>query len=86
LHVFGLATCLDALTNGGGVMPTPEWRNPSPYGMVRVVALLCGGSYVWTHVTRFQQCCELPVTSAFALYYLSHGCVLAYQRTLVHHL
>ena len=85
LHVFGLATCLDALTNGGGMVPTPDCRKPNTYGMECVVGLLCGGYCVWTHVTPFQQCRELPVTSAFALD-LSHECVLAYQRALVHHL
>ena len=50
-----------------------------------VVGLLCGGYYVWAHVTRFLQCPDLPVTSAFAPD-LSHQCVLACQRTLVHHL
>jgi hypothetical protein len=34
LHVFGLATCLDALTNGGGMMPTPDCRKPNPYGIL----------------------------------------------------
>ena len=76
-HAFGLAKYLDTLTDGGGVMPTPECRNPNPYGMVCVVGLLCGGYYVWAHVTRFLQCPDLPVTSAFAPD-LSHKCVLAY--------
>ena len=85
LHVFGLAKHLEIMTDGGGAMPTPECRNQNPYGMVCVVGLLCGGYYVWAHVTRFLQCPDLPVTSAFAPD-LSHQCVLACQRTLVHHL
>jgi len=36
-------TFVDALTDGGGVMPTPDCRNPNPYCMVCVVGLLCGG-------------------------------------------
>ena len=69
-HAFGLAKYLDTLTDGGGVMPTPECRNPNPYGMVCVCACVCvvgllsGGCYVWTHVTRFLECPDLPVTSA----------------------
>ena len=82
-HAFGLAKYLDTLTDGGGVLPTPECGNPNPYGMVCVVGLLCGGCYVWTHVTRFLECPDLPVTSAYALD-LNHECVLAYQRALVH--
>ena len=58
----------------------PECWKPNPYGMVCVVELLCGGCSGWAHVTRFLQCPELPVTSAFALD-LNHECVLAYQRT-----
>ena len=84
-RTFGLAKHREIMTDGGGVMPTPECRNPNPYRMVCVVGLLCGGYYVWAHVTRFLQCPDLPVTSAFAPD-LSHKCVLAYQRTLVHHL
>ena len=84
-HAFGLAKHLEIMTDGGGAMPTPECRNQNPYGMVCVVGLLCGGYYVWAHVTRFLQCPDLPVTSAFAPD-LSHQCVLACQRTLVHHL
>ena len=54
---------------------------------VCVVGLLCGGYYVWAHVTRFLQCLDLLVTSAFVPD-LSHKCVLACQRALVivHHL
>ena len=74
-HAFGLAKHLEIMTDGGGVMPTPECRNPNPDGRY----------YVWAHVTRFLQCLDLPVTSAFAPD-LSHKCVLACQRTLVHHL
>ena len=40
-HAFGLAKYLDTLTDGGGVMPTPECRNPNPYGMVCVCACVC---------------------------------------------
>ena len=82
-HAFGLAKHLEIMTDGGGVMPTPECRNPNPYGMVCVVGLLCGGYYVWAHVTRFLQCPDLPVTSAFAPD-LSHKCVLAYQHLPAH--
>ena len=35
-HAFGLAKHLEIMTDGGGVMPTPECRNPNPYGMVCV--------------------------------------------------
>ena len=82
-HAFGLAKHLEIMTDGGGVMPTPECRNPNPYGMVCVVGLLCGGYDVWAHVTRFLQCLDLPVTSAFAPD-LSHKCVLAYQHLPAH--
>ena len=44
-HAFGLAKHLEIMTDGGGVMPIPECRNPNPYGMVCVVGLLCGGYY-----------------------------------------
>ena len=41
-HAFGLAKHLEIMTDGGGVMPTPECRNPNPYGMVCVcVSLDC---------------------------------------------
>ena len=40
-HAFGLAKYLDTLTDGGGVMPTPECRNPNPYGMVCVCVRVC---------------------------------------------
>ena len=49
------------------VIPTPERWNPTPHGMVCVVELLCGGCSGWAHVTRFLQCPESPVTSAFGL-------------------
>ena len=80
LQTFVLAKCFDVSADGGGVILTPECGNPNLYGMVCVVEVLCGGSSGWAHVTRFLQCPELPVTSAFALD-LSHQCVLACQRT-----
>ena len=75
-RTFGLAKHREIMTDGGGVMLTPECRNPNPYCMVCVVGLLCGGCYVWAHVTRFLHCPDLPVTSAFAPD-LRHKCVLA---------
>ena len=77
MQTFVLAKCFDVSADGGGVILTPECGNPNLYGMVCVVEVLCGGSSGWAHVTRFLQCPELPVTSAFALD-LSHECVLAY--------
>ena len=67
------------------VIPTPERWNPNPHGMVCVVELLCGGCSGWAHVTRFLQCPESPVTSAFGLGLESWvcSCLPAY---LVHHL
>ena len=35
-RTFGLAKHREIMTDGGGVMPTPECRNPNPYGMVCV--------------------------------------------------